>query len=49
MSQTEAATRIREIAYEIRKLLRDAQDEDDREADEYTAQRDLERRMAFRC
>jgi hypothetical protein len=32
----------------IIKVLREAQDEDDREADEYTAQRDLERRMAFR-
>jgi len=30
----------------IIKILRDAQDEDDREADEYSAQRDLERRMA---
>jgi len=33
---------------EIIKILRDAQDEDDREADEYTAQLDLERRMAVR-
>ena len=33
---------------EIIKILRDAQDDDDREADEYTAQRDLEMRMAFR-
>ena len=32
----------------IIKILRDAQDEDDREADEYTAQRDLEMRMAVR-
>jgi hypothetical protein len=33
---------------EIIKILRDAQDEDDREADEYSAQRDLEMRMAVR-
>ena len=32
----------------IIKILRDAQDEDDREADEYSAQRDLEMRMAVR-
>ena len=32
----------------IIKILRDAQDEDDLAADEYSAQRDLEMRMAFR-
>ena len=32
----------------IIKILRDAQDKDDRAMDEYTAQRDLERRTAFR-
>ena len=32
----------------IIKILRDAQDDDDREADEYSAQRDLEMRMAVR-
>jgi hypothetical protein len=31
---------------EIIKILREAQDEDDRAADEYTAQHDLEMRMA---
>lgn len=33
---------------EIIKVLRAAQDEDDREHDEWDAQRDLERRMAVR-
>ena len=33
---------------EIIKILRDAQDDDDREHDEHDAQRDLEQRMAVR-
>ena len=33
---------------EIIKILREAQDEDDLAADEYSAQHDLEMRMAFR-